>query len=197
MRLALAYKGLDWRHLSIDLRHGEQAGADYRALNPQGLVPVLLAEGQALTQSLAIIDYLDERHPDPPLLPSDAAARALVRSAALTVACDIHPLNNLRVLNYLRSEFLCEQDVINRWMRHWVTIGLTSLESFAARYGGRYLWKDRVSLADLCLLPQLYNARRVATDLEAFPRLNAIEAALLACDWAVLAGPDRHPDRIG
>lgn len=197
VRLGLAYKGLTWDHVSIDLRHDVQSGADYRGLNPQGLVPLLVADGQGHAQSLAILEYLEERHPDPPLLPADSEGRAQVRSAAMAVACDIHPLNNLRVLRYLKGEFGCDQAVIDAWARHWIVAGLTSLESFATRYGGSCLWKDRVSLADLCLIPQLYNARRVAADLAQYPRLLAIESHCLGMEWAGPATPEAHPDRNG
>lgn len=197
VRLALAYKGLNWDHVSIDLRHDVQGSADYRALNPQGLVPLLVDDGQPFAQSLAIMEYLEERHPDPPLLPDDAIGRARVRAAAMVVACDIHPLNNLRVLRYLKTQFDCQQTLTDAWARHWIDAGLTSLESLAEQYAGRYLWKDRVSMADLCLLPQLYNARRVAADLQAFPKLVAIESAVLAFDWARDASPESHPDRNG
>lgn len=197
VRLALAYKGLSWDHVSIDLRHDVQGGADYRALNPQGLVPLLVDDGQPFAQSLAIMEYLEERHPDPPLLPDDVIGRARVRAAAMVVACDIHPLNNLRVLRYLKTQFDCQQTLTDAWARHWIDAGLTSLENLARKYAGRYLWKDRVSMADLCLLPQLYNARRVAADLQAFPKLVAIESAVLAFDWARDASPESHPDRNG
>ncbi len=195
VRLALAWKGLTWDRIAIDLRHGSQSEADYLARNPQGLVPLLVNGDQAISQSLAIIEYLEELHPAPPLLPASAAARAAVRSAAMIVACDVHPVNNLRILRYLRDPLGHDQGQIDAWARHWIEAGLTALEQFSCRYGGNLLWGDSVTLADLCLLPQLYNARRVGTDLAPFPRLAAIEAHLLPASFVRAAHPDYHPDR--
>ena len=163
VRLALAWKGLAYDQVPIDLRAGVQAAADYRARNPQGLVPMLEVGGAQLTQSLAIIEYLDEVCPAPPLLPGDALGRARVRAAAQMVAADIHPVNNLRILKYLKSPLGHDQGAIDEWARHWITAGLGALEAFAERHGGRFLYGERVTLADLCLVPQLYNARRVET----------------------------------
>ena len=196
VRLALGWKGLHATAIPVDLRMGEQAGAAYRALNPQGLVPVLVDDGVALTQSLAIIEYLEELHPQPPLLPSDAIGRARVRAAALMIAADIHPVNNLRIMKYLASPLGHDQSEIDRWARHWIGAGLAALENFTTAHGGRYLYGDAVSVADLCLVPQLYNARRFATDLAAYPRLLAVETTMLAHDFAAAAHPDNQPDAI-
>ncbi|KPF65756.1 maleylacetoacetate isomerase [alpha proteobacterium AAP81b] len=197
VRLALAWKGLDWQRVPIDLRHGEQSTAAYRALNPQGLVPLLVNDGQPMAQSLAIMEYLDEVHPSPPLLPVEPLARAKVRAAAQMVACDIHPINNLRVLRYLKDPLGHDQATIDTWARHWIEAGLTALEAFAAQEGGACLWGDMVTIADFCLLPQLYNARRVAADLSRSPRLVAIESRLLLRPEISRAHPDHDPDRTG
>ena len=195
VRLALAWKGLAATHVPIDLRIGEQAGDAFRARNPQGLVPLLDLGGTALTQSLAIIEYLDEMHPQPPLLPADAIGRARVRAAALMVVADVHPLNNPRVGERIRQEFGADQAAIDGWARHWMTLGFTALEAFAAAHSGWFLYGNAVSIADLCLVPQLYNARRVATDLTAFPRLCAVEAAVLALPFTAAAHPDNQADQ--
>ncbi len=196
VRLALARKGLEWQRVAVDIRHGEQSAPAVTRLNPQGLVPFLVNGDQAISQSLAIMEYLDEIHPQPPLLPPDPAARAAVRSAAMVVACDVHPLNNLRALRYLRDGFGQEQPAIDQWSRHWIEAGLAALEAFAARHGGNCLWHDDITMADLCLLPQLYNSRRVGVDLADFPRLVAVESRLCAEPFVVRAHPDQHPDRI-
>jgi maleylacetoacetate isomerase len=145
-------------------------------------------------QSLAIIEYLEETHPEPPLLPADAVGRAHVRAAAQIVAADIHPINNLRVLRYLKDPLGHDQAAIDAWARHWISAGLAALEAFAVRFGGRCLYGDRVTLADLCLVPQLYNARRVATDLAQFPRLLATETAILGEKRLAGAAPEAQPD---
>lgn len=192
VRLALAWKRLDYRSIPIDLRHGVQSGPDYLARNPQGLVPLLIDGAAALTQSLAIIEYLDETRPDPPLLPPDPLGRAQVRAAAQLIACDIHPINNLRVLRYLKDPLGHDQAAIDAWARHWIADGLAALEQFSARFGGRFVFGDEFTLADLCLVPQLYNARRVSLDLAGFPRICAIEAAILGNEALAAAHPDAN-----
>ena len=192
VRLALAWKRLDYLSIPIDLRHGVQSGPDYLARNPQGLVPLLLDGAAALTQSLAIIEYLDETRPEPPLLPPDPLGRAHVRAAAQLIACDIHPINNLRVLRYLKDPMGHDQAEIDAWARHWIAEGLTALEEFSARFGGRFVFGDELTLADLCLLPQLYNARRVSLDLASFSRICAIEEEILGTEFLALAHPDAH-----
>ncbi len=190
VRLALGWKQLEYEQVPIDLRTGVQSAAAYRGLNPQGLVPMLTADGVSITQSLAIMEFLDETHPERPLLPGDALGRARVRAAAQIVACDIHPLNNLRVLRYLGDSLRQGQAEKDEWARHWIVSGLTALEAFAAAHGGRFLYGDAVTMADLCLVPQMYNARRVETDLTDFPMLCAIDARLCAEAFAVAAHPD-------
>lgn len=196
VRLALAYKQIEYDAVAINLVQGAQSGAEFRALNPQGLVPALAIAGDVLGQSLAIIEYLDETTAGPPLLPAEPLARARVRSAALAIACDIHPINNLRVLRYLKTSLGLDQPAIDDWARHWIGSGLTVLERFAADHGGDFLYGDAVSMADLCLVPQLYNARRVATDLGPYPRLVAIDARLSDTDFARVAHPDAQNDHI-
>jgi maleylacetoacetate isomerase len=191
VRIALNWKGLDVTPDAIDLRTGAHHGPDYLSVNPQGLVPCLVDGPAVLSQSLAIIEYLEETHPTPPLLPSDPVERARVRSAALAIACDIHPVNNLRILNYLRGEMGQPQSAIDAWIRHWIAEGLAPLEAIAE---APYLFGEAVTMADLCLVPQLYNARRFAIDLSLYPKLTAIEANLLALPAFEKARPENQPD---
>jgi maleylpyruvate isomerase len=198
VRIALGLKGLAYTTHPVHLLRGggQQQGELYRALNPQGLVPTLVDGPDALTQSLAIVEYLEERHPEPPLLPRDPWGRAQVRAMALAVACDIHPLNNLRVLRYLRHELGQDDEGVARWYRHWVEEGLAALEALVARAPGRgdFCWGDRPGLADLCLVPQLANARRHDADLDGVPTLLAIEANCLELPAFAKAAPARQPD---
>jgi maleylacetoacetate isomerase len=194
VRIALAWKGLDFTDSPIDLRAGAQRSTDYLALNPQGLVPCLVDGPAVLSQSLAIIEYLEETHSVPPLLPADPAARAKVRAAALAIACDIHPINNLRVVNYLRGELGLPQDAIDGWIRHWIAEGFTALEAGVGQ--GPYLFGAAVTMADLCLVPQIYSARRFGADLSPYPKLTAIEAKLLALPAFEKARPENQPDAV-
>jgi maleylacetoacetate isomerase len=194
VRLALAWKGLAAATIPLDLRLGEQGAPGYVAQNPQGLVPALADGDVLLSQSLAIIEYLDETRPEPPLLPADAVGRARVRAAAQIVAADIHPINNLRVLRYLKDPLGHDQGTIDAWARHWITAGFAALEAFVERHGGRFLYGNQVTLADFCLLPQLYNARRIGTDLTPFARLLAVESALSGLEILQSAHPDCQPD---
>ena len=191
VRIALNWKGLDVAHNAIDLRTSAHHNADYLAVNPQGLVPCLVDGPAALSQSLAIIEYLEETHPTPPLLPADPVGRARVRSAALAIACDIHPVNNLRIMNYLRGEMGQPQDAVDIWVKHWMAEGFGPLEAMA---GAPYLCGDAVTMADLCLVPQLYNARRFRVDLTPYPKLTAIDARLLALPAFDKALPENQPD---
>jgi len=197
VRIALNLKELAYEPHFVHLTRGggEQFSPDYRALNPQALVPTFTDEAGPLTQSLAIIEYLDERYPHPPLLPADPHPRAQVRAMALTVACDIHPINNLRVLRYLKRELQVDEAGIETWYRHWVAEGLAALEVLVGcGPGGGFCWGDRPGLADICLVPQIVNARRYACDLSAFPRLTAIEAHCRALAAFRDAAPENQPD---
>ena len=165
-------------------------------LNPQGMVPYLIDGDTGLNQSLAIIEYLDETYPDPPLLPASPVARARVRAAALAISCDIHPLNNLRVLKYLKEPLGHEQEAIDTWQRHWIETGFAALEEIAEAATGTYLFGDTVTLAEVCLVPQFANARRCQADVARFPRLSAIDQALNALPAFAAARPERQPDAV-
>lgn len=197
VRIALALKGLDYQPVTHDLRAGEQRAPAYRAMAPQGLVPTLEADGQALTQSLAILEWLEETHPMPALLPSDPGSRAIVRAMALIVACDIHPLNNLRVLQTLKRELGLDEAARNRWAGRWIGEGFAALETLVARHGGGFCFGDAPGMADCCLVPQVYNALRLGIDLAPYPRLMAINANCLALDAFAGAVPERQPDAPG
>jgi maleylacetoacetate isomerase/maleylpyruvate isomerase len=194
VRIALNLKGLEWEQTPIDLRSGVQNGADYGRINPQNLVPLWVEEAGSLAQSLAIIEYLNELYPTPPLLPQDPLRRAQARAAAYSIACDIHPVNNLRVLTYLKAHHGADQVAADTWARHWITLGFTALEETARAHGGPYLLGDQLTLADVCLVPQMYNARRVDTDLTPFPQLQSIDAALTLLPAFRDAAPERQPD---
>jgi len=179
VRIALNLKGLEVDHRFVHLRKGEQSAPEYGALNPQGLVPMVIDGPQVLTQSLAIIEYLEETHPEPALLPKEPIERARVRAIAQAIACDIHPLNNLRVLRYLVGPLKVSDEAKNEWYRHWVVEGLTALErSLTPAAGtGTFCHGDKPTLADICLVPQVYNAERADVDLSLFPRIMKIVAA--------------------
>ena len=191
VRIALNWKGIEADAHNIDLRIGAHHAPDYLALNPQGLVPSLEDGPLLLGQSLAIIEYLEETHPNPPLLPANPADRARVRAAALAIACDIHPLNNPRIMNYLRGEMGQPQEAVDAWIKHWIAEGFGPLEAMA---GAPYLCGDAVTMADLCLVPQMYNARRFGVDLAPYPKLTAIEANLLALPAFDKARPEMQSD---
>jgi maleylacetoacetate isomerase len=191
VRIALSLKGLAYESVGIDLLAGAQSDPAYRHRNPQGLLPALEDEHGVLGQSLAIIEYLDELEPTPPLLPRDPWLRARARSLALVIACDTHPLNNLRVQHYLRDVLGVDDAGRAAWMAHWMAVAFTALEEQVA---GPYCVGTAVSLPDLCLVPQLYNARRFAVDLTPYPRLVAIDAALAELPAFRAAHPDRQSD---
>ena len=196
VRIALALKGLAYEYAPVDLRKGEQVAEAYRSVNAQGLVPVLVDERGSFTQSLAIIEYLDERHPDPPLLPATADERARVRAIALAIACDIHPLDNARVLQYLTRNIGASEEAKNDWYRHWIELGFAALETQLASDAatGTFCHGEAPTLADVCLVPQLANARRVSMPLDAYPTLVRIEAACNALLAFAAAAPARQPD---
>lgn len=194
VRIALNLKNLSVEHVHHHLRKGEQRAPAYLALNPQGLVPALeLDDGAVLTQSLAIIEWLDEMHPEPPLLPSDSLQRARVRAFAMAIACDVHPLQNLRVLFRLRNLPVAESVVVG-WAGSVNETGLEACEALIARVPGPFCFGEGPTLADICLVPQLGNARRFKVDVARFRRLLEVEAAALAMSAFADAAPDRQPD---
>jgi len=195
VRIALNLKGLPYEMVPVHLTKdgGYQRKPEFVAVNPQMRVPALaLSSGDVLTQSLAIIEYLDDIHPEPPLLPRDALARAHVRAIAQAVACDIHPLNNLVVLQYLKRTLKHEQAEIDAWYHHWVIEGFKAIEAMIAP--SPYACGSQVSLADVCLVPQVFNARRLKVPLEAFPKIVAAETACLKLPAFDKARPENQPD---
>ena len=198
VRIGLNLKGLAYETRPVHLVRdgGEQHAEAYRALNPQELVPVLVDGERRITQSLAILEYLDETFPKPALLPADTRGRARVRSLAMLVACDIHPLNNLRVLQYLKRENDLEQTAVDAWMLHWMREGFAAMEAMLADAPGTgtFCHGETPTIADCCLVPQLYNARRFALDLSPYPTLVRIEAHCLALPAFDAARPENQPD---
>jgi len=198
VRIALHHKGLPFesvpKHLLRD--GGEQRKADYLALNPQGLIPALVDDGTVIPQSLAICEYLEETHPEPRLLPGSARDRAVVRGMSLAVACDVHPLNNIPIQAYLRREFGADEAAVNRWVAHWIHRGFAALETWVGRENGdgRHCYGSSVTLADVCLVPQMYNARRFNVELSAYPRLRSICAHLESLPAFAAARPEAQPD---
>lgn len=194
-RIALNLKGLSCEQIPVHLSRdgGQQRKPDFIAINPMMRVPVLqLASGDLLTQSLAIIEYLDDIHPEPPLLPANPLERAHVREIALTIACDIHPLNNLIVLQYLKNTLKHEQAEIDAWYHHWVIAGFKAIEAMITP--APYACGARVSLADVCLVPQVFNARRLKVPLDAFPKIVGVEQACLKLPAFDSARPENQPD---
>jgi len=198
VRIALALKRVPWTPEFVHMLRGggEQHSARYRTVNPQGFVPALEDDAHILTQSLAICEYLEERYPDPPLLPTDPLARAYARSVANAVACDIHPLNNLRVLKYITGPLHHSDDEKLVWIRHWIDQGFTGIEAEVSRAGraGDFLCGDEPGLADAFLVPQIYNARRFDCDLKKFPTLLRIDANCAALPAFQSAHPDKQGD---
>ena len=198
VRIALNLKGLPYEQSPVHLRRGggEHLAPAYRAINPQALVPALEDGGRILTQSLAIIEYLEEKYPRPALLPADPADKALVRSMAMIIACEVHPIQNLRVLNYVKKEYGQTDEQVNRWAQHWIDLGLTAFEQTltAQRYRGRFCFGDSPTLADICLVPQLGNARRYGSELAKYPAILAVEKACMALPTFIDAAPEKQPD---
>ena len=188
VRIVLNLKGVRWRSNPLDLVGGEHKRDDYHSLNPQELVPTLEIDGHVLTQSLAIVDYLDATHPEPPMVSSDPARRACTLAQALVIAADIHPVNNMRILNALRSDFGASEEQVRLWVQRWIASGFAALEETApdaGLFGG-----ETPDLADICLVPQMYNARRFEVDLTPYPRLVRIDAAARALDPVARAAPE-------
>lgn len=198
VRIALRLKQLDYQQIPVHLikEGGQQFRPEYRALNPQARVPSLDIDGTVFTQSLAIIEYLDETHPQPAFLPADPAGRARARAMAQLIACDIHPLNNLAPLNYLKDKMGQNEEAIKVWYRHWVESGLAALEALVNSQPrkGDFCMGERPGIADICLVPQLFNARRYKSDLSACPTLVRIDAACNMLPEFAAAAPDRQPD---
>jgi maleylacetoacetate isomerase len=196
VRIALNLKGLAPERSFVHLRKGDQHADEYLALNPQGLVPSLVTDaGEVLTQSLAILEWLDETYPHPPLLPADAGGRARVRAIALAIACDIHPIDNLRVLQYLERELGVDEAKRNDWYRHWIERGFEAIERLlAGRSPGRFCFGDSPTLADVCLVPQVANSQRLKMPLDRYPRIQAINEACLAVPAFDAARPENQPD---
>jgi maleylpyruvate isomerase len=198
VRIALNLKGLDYEYAPVHLLRdgGQQLQPDYRALNPDGIVPTLVDGDDVLTQSLAIIEYLEETHPEPALLPRGPADRAFVRSIALAVACEIHPLDNLRVLKYLKHQVKAPDEVKDAWYAHWVESGFEALEKrlSADKRVGAFCFGDTPTVADLCLVPQVFNARRFKIDLGRFPTIERIADHADTLDAFQRAAPAQQPD---
>lgn len=195
VRIALNLKGLAYEPAFVHLAKGEHRGPAYVAVNPQGLVPALAVDGHVLAQSLAIMEYLEETQPQPPLLPADALGRARVRNLALIVACEIHPLNNPRVLKYVKSTLGHGEEQVNAWYRHWIAAGLATLEAELQRPGtGRYSHRDAPGMADCCLVPQIFNAQRYQCDLAPYPTVMRVFGACMQLDAFDRAQPGKQPD---
>jgi maleylacetoacetate isomerase len=192
VRIGLNLKGIDYESRPVNLLESEQRSDEYRALNPQGFVPMLEIDGHRLVQSLAILNYLDLRFQNQPLLPSPAAERAHVVALSMTVACDIHPLNNLRVLKYLGGTLGLSQEQRDEWYAHWIGEGLPALEAMAAPRAGKFLVGDAPTAADICLVPQLYNARRFNVPLDAYPTLLRADENAAKIEAFAAAHPDRQ-----
>jgi len=194
VRIALGLKRVDYAQVPHDLRTGAQREPGYRALNPQGLVPALKTDDAVLTQSPAILEWIDETYPDPPLLPAGAQGRAIVRAMAATIACDIHPVNNLRILNALRSEFGADDAAVNRWIARWIGEGFAALEVMIAHHGKGFAFGATPTIADCHLVPQVYSAERFGVDLTPYPHLKTAADTARALPAFAAAHPDRQPD---
>jgi len=195
VRIALNLKGVDYETVSVDLPGNRHREAEFRGVNPQATIPTLDDDGTILWQSLAIIDYLDARFPEPRLIPQEPVARAQSQALAQLIACEIHPLNNLRVLRYLRGELKLDDAAVAKWYSHWIAEAFGPLETLVERFsGGRFCYGDAVSVADVCLVPQIYNARRFACDLAPYPTLVRIADGLLADAAFARAAPEQQPD---
>lgn len=195
VRIALNLKGLEWDAVPVNLKEGRQRDTNYLSANPQGFVPALAVDGEIFSQSLAIIEYLEETVPEPRILPLDPVGRAHIRAMAQLISCDIHPLNNLRVLKYLKTTYDQDEDAINQWYRHWIQEGFHALEDLVNRFGSETnCFGSEISLADLCLAPQMWNARRFHLDLSPFPQLAKIDSCLVQIPAFSEAKPENQSD---
>ena len=194
VRAALAWKGIEFDTRPVHLVKGEHRADDYLDLQPQGLVPALQIDGHTLGQSMAILEYLEETRPEPALLPKDAAGRAAVRWMAELIVADIHPINNLRIGSYLRGTLGQGDEGVQTWMHHWMAEGFAALETLVSAHGGTYCHGDALSFADLCLVPQMYNARRFGLDLAPYPLITAIDERCRALPAFEAAHPDNQAD---
>lgn len=194
VRIALNFKGLSYQPVFVHLAKGEQTGEAHLKRNPQGLIPVLEDGDFTISQSVAIIEYLEETRPEPPLLPKGALARAQVRAMVNLIACDIQPLNNLKVLKYLKDPMGHSKAEIDDWYRHWIALNFTALEALVADQGKGFCFGDTVTMADVYFIPQIWNARRFDADVSAYPNLLEIEAALYKLDAFDAAKPENQPD---
>jgi maleylacetoacetate isomerase/maleylpyruvate isomerase len=196
VRIALNLKGIAWESVPVSLPKGEHVQALFKAINPQGLVPALDDSGKLLSQSLAIMEYLDEVYPGPCLLPEDPAERAYVRAFSQLIACEIHPLNNLRVLKYVKRTYKLDDEGVNSWYRHWIAEGFASMEAFllSEKKHGRCVWHDQVTLADCCLVPQVFNAKRYECDLAPYPTVMRLFDECMKLDAFIAAEPMKQSD---
>ncbi len=196
VRIALNHKGLKYEHAGVSLPKGEHLEAGYKSVNAQGLVPALEDGGRLLTQSLAIIEYLDEVYPGPKLLPVAPLDRAYVRAFSQIIACEIHPLNNLRTRKYISKTYKLDEDGVNAWYRHWIAEGFQMMEALLVqeRKNGKYCYRDQVTVADCCLVPQVFNAILYKCDLKPYPTVTRIHEACMKLDAFVLAQPSKQPD---
>jgi len=196
VRIALELKALDWESIPVNLRLGDQKQQNFQQNNPQGLIPLLESNGQFIAQSLAIIEYLEELHPDPQLLPSGITERAQVRGMAYQIAMEMHPLNNLRVLKYLEKELNLDEDKKTSWYQHWIAEGFCAFEKTLKSYGsaGQFCFGDSPSLADVCLIPQVYNGLRFKCDLSSYPLIQSIWDHCIKLDAFKSAAPENQPD---
>jgi len=196
MRIVLAYKRLAYEPHYVSLPKMQHREPGYRDLNPQGLVPLLIEDGKSYIQTLSVIEYLDEVYPEPPLLPKTPQERAYVRAFSQIISCDIHPLNNVRVLKRLKSQFGADEAATNEWYGHWIAEGLSSLEQYVAREGraGRFALGDSVTMADTCLVPQIFNAQRFGCPVDGYPKLMAIFDNCMKLPAFTETQPSTQPD---
>ncbi len=197
VRIALALKGLDYQHKGVNIRQGDEYQAEYVELNPSKSVPVLVDGDLKITQSMAIMQYLDERYPEPRLLPQDLVSKTRVLELCNGIACDMHPVNNLRILNYLSNELKVSPEDKSIWYQHWIHLGFEAVETLLHRYGsGDFCFGDTPGLADCCLVPQVANALRMKCDLQPFPRVRSIYQSCLELPEFKKAAPENQPDFI-